>query len=210
MIREDIKDYVKSIKIPYLVHFTHISNLESILENGLLSRENVDGLEQEAVTNDELRLDDHLETVSVSIAHPNDKMFYKYRENDQDWCVIIINPRVMWRQDCLFYKHNAADARVSNLTSKYLASLESLKEMYEEIDDLDDRKEQCLKDFDPTDIQAEILVNGNIPTKYICAVVVTNRKIKKKYNDLSDDVKFIINSPNKGVYASRLYRRKWQ
>ena len=79
MSKNEIENLAKELKIPYLVHFTHVSNLESILQNGLLSREKVDALGHDAMINDELRLDNHKETISVSIAHPNEKMFYKYR-----------------------------------------------------------------------------------------------------------------------------------
>jgi len=208
--KESIKKIVKEKDVPYLVHFTHISNLESILDKGILSRNKTDALEQKAVVNDELRLDNHRETISVSIAHPNDKMFYKYRDSDEDWCVIGIKRKVLWQEDCLFCKHNAASAKVSDLTPEYLASDDALKSMFDEVEELDSRAEQCLKEYDPTDVQAEVLVKDEISPDDILGVIVSNRAIKKKYKDLIEEKNIKINSPDKGVYATRLYRRKWQ
>ncbi len=207
--KKEIEKFTKEIEMPFLLHFTHISNLKSILNKGILSREKVDSLENEVVINDDLRLDNHRETISVSIAHPNDKMFYKYRDDDADWCVLAIKKSVLWNSECLFYKHNAASANVSHLEPEYLSSIDALKSMYEE-NELNSREEQCLKSFDPTDVQAEVLVKDIINPEDILGVVVSNRSVKKKYNNLIEEKNIKINSPNKGVYATRLYKRKWQ
>lgn len=210
MSKKDIKEFAQEVDIPYLVHFTHISNLESIVENGFLSREIVDEMELDAVTNDEGRYDGRVHTISLSIAHPNDLMFYKYREKDDDWCVIALKRKVLWELDCLFLRNNAADGRMSRLGDDELSTITAFKSMYEEMDELDSREEQCLEPFDPTDKQAEILVPHHIPAEYILGVFVSNRQIKKNYSDLLSEYQVKVNSPNKGVYASRLYRRKWQ
>lgn len=210
MNKRQIKEYAQEIEIPYLLHFTHISNLESIIENGLLSRELVDELPHEVVTNDTGRYDGRENTISLSIAHPNDLMFYKYRENDEEWCVLALNKKVLWELDCLFFKHNAADSRMSRLDDDELSTIDAFRSMYEEMDELDSREEQFLKPYDPTDKQAEILVFNEIPAEYILGVFVASRQIKKNYSDLLSDVQVKVNSPNKGVFASRLYRRKWQ
>ena len=207
MRKVGIKDIAVEIGVPYLVHFTHIKNLESILEKGLLSRDQVDDLD-EVIINDEERYDGRPNTVSLSIAHPNDRMFYKYRDKDEDWCVIVLTKRILWELDCLFLKNNAADKRVSGLSDNELSTLESFKSMYEEMDDLDSREEQCLKSFDPTDKKAEVLVLDHIPTKYILGVVVSNRQVKKNYRELLSDYQVKVNSPDKGVYASSTEPRK--
>jgi hypothetical protein len=210
MSKKEIKAFAQELEIPHLVHFTHISNLESIMEKGLLSRKKVDDLDEDTVTNDEERHDRRTHTISLSIAHPNDLMFYKYRDKDEDWCVIGLKKKVLWELGCLFLKNNAADARMSNKEDKELSTLTAFRSMYDEMDDLDTREEQCLKPFDPTDKQAEILVPEEIPVEYIIGVYVSSRKIKKLYSELLADYQVKVHSPDKGVYASRLYRRKWQ
>lgn len=208
MSKKEIKAFAQELEIPYLVHFTHISNLKSIMENGLLSREKVDDLDEDAVTNDDQRYDGRAHTISLSIAHPNYRMFYKYRGNDEDWCVIGLKRKTLWEQDCLFFKNNAADARMSGKGDNELSTVAAFKSMYDEMEDLDTREEQCLKPYDPTDRQAEVLVPEEIPVEYIIGVYVSSRKIKKRYSDLLADYQVKVHSPGKGVYASRLYRRK--
>lgn len=210
MSKKEIREYAEELGIPYLLHFTHISNLEGVMDKGLLSREKVDESEDDIHTNDEGRFDGRKNTVSLSIAHPNDRMFYKYREIDEDWCVIALSRKVLWELDCLFFKNNAATAEMSCLKDSELSTIESFKGMYEEQAGLDSREDQCLEPYDPTDKEAEILVFDHIPLEYIGAVVLSNRLVKKKYKELLSGVQIAINSPNKGVYASRLYRRKWQ
>lgn len=210
MSKEDIKEFAQELGIPHLVHFTHVSNLESIIEHGLLSREKVDALNKDAVTNDEERYDGRTNTISLSIAHPNDRMFYKYRDNDEDWCVLGVKREILWKDDCLFLKHNAADARMSTKEDGELSTIEAFKSMYDEMDELDSRQEQCLERYDPTDKQAEILVPDKIPVEYLIGAYVSSRRVKKRYSDLLVDYQIKVHSPNKGVYASRLYRRKWQ
>jgi hypothetical protein len=210
MSKKDIKSFAKELDIPYLLHFTHIDNLESILENGLFSRDRVDEMGAGIVTNDEGRHDGRRNTISLSIAHPNDRMFSKYRENAEEWCVLALRRRLLWELDCLFFKHNAADGRISRVGNEELSSIEAFKAMFEELEELDSREDQCLEPYDPTDKQAEVLVFDHIPPEYMFGAVVSNRQVKKNYKDLLEGYKIAINSPGKGVYASRLYRRKWQ
>lgn len=210
MNRIEIKKFAEELKIPYLVHFTHISNLESIVQRGLLSRKKVDALAEDFLTNDEARYDGRTHTISLSVAHPNDRMFYKYRDEHEDWCVIVLKSSVLWKLNCLFLKYNAADARMSNLDDGQLSTIEAFRSMYEEMDDLPSRNEQCLMAYDPTDKQAEILINEDIPAEYILGVIVGSRQVKKNHSEMLAGYQVKVHSPDKGFYASRLYRRKWQ
>lgn len=210
MNKQEIKKFAIELEIPYLLHFTHIDNLESILEKGLYSRKTVDGMDQEIITNDEGRYDGRINTISLSIAHPNDRMFTKYREVNEDWCVLELSPNLLWELDCLFFKYNAADGRISGKDDEELSSIDAFRSMYEELDGLDSREDQCLEPYDPTDKQAEVLVFDYIPVDYIFGVFVSNRQVKKNYKNILKGYMVTINRPGKGVYASRFYRRKCQ
>jgi hypothetical protein len=208
---EEIKNYTKEREVPRLLHFTQLSNLESILTHGLLSRDRIAGLPTSAGINDELRLDNHTNTISLSIAHPNSQMFYKYRkEKGGDWCVIGVCPRVLWRQDCFFCKHNAADARISGISISELTGISAFRAMYDEIDGHEPRSDQCLKAYDPTDVQAEVLVQDAIELSDIFGVVFPSRQAKKNFSELVGDMQALIHSENKGYYSARSYKRKYQ
>lgn len=206
MRKDRIREIVKELGIPALVHFTQLSNLESILKKGLLCRNDIS---EEIEINDELRLDGRPNTISTSIAFPNSRMFYKYRQEKGGlWCVVGISKRVLWELECLFCKHNAADARISNLPDETLSKPEALLSMYDELSGVDDREDQKLRIYDPTDVQAEVLVKENIPSKFIVGVVFPDRPSKEKYSHLTAKRKVIQHSRNKGYFASRSYVRR--
>ncbi|WP_164519193.1 DarT ssDNA thymidine ADP-ribosyltransferase family protein [Pseudoalteromonas rubra] len=205
-----IRRFAEEKEIPYLIHFTRVSNLESIVRYGLVSRDKIDQGLYQGMVNDNERLDYRRDTVSVSIAHPNDKMFYKYRNIDSEWCVLGIDVKVLWEQDCLFFKHNAADASVSHLPEQALRGVGAFQSMYDEFPWLSSRMEQGLLGCDPTDVQAEVLVKNYIPTNSIFGIAVSNRQVKKNIAHFTNHLKVAINEPNKILYASRSYRRKWQ
>lgn len=207
--KAEIENLCATYEIPYLVHFTRIENLKSIMKKGLLSRVKVDAEIDEAITNDENRLDGRRHTISLSIAHPNDRMFTKYREDPEQWCVLGIRKEILWELDCLFFKHNAADIRVSGKPDNELRTSDSLSSLYTEIEGHESRESQHLSKFDPTDKQAEILVCDEIPPKYIFAIAVTSRQVKKNYQEAADGRPIHIHPPGKNLFASRTYRRKF-
>ncbi|WP_140389787.1 DarT ssDNA thymidine ADP-ribosyltransferase family protein, partial [Vibrio parahaemolyticus] len=127
-------------------------------------------------------------TVSASIAHPNDLMFYKYRDVDEDWVVIAIKRRVLWKSECMFFKHNAADGTMSALEDHEVKGVGALQALYDEIDGFDSRAEQQLEDYDPTDRQAEVLIEDGVAVEDLLGVFVSNRMVKKKCKDMLGDV----------------------
>jgi hypothetical protein len=207
MQRKDaIREIVDELEIPALVHFTQLSNLENILKKGLFSRNNIG---EDVDINDELRLDDRKETISTSIAFPNSRMFHRYRQEKGGlWCVVGISKRVLWELDCLFCKYNAADVRMSSQPDSVLLEPESLESMFDEHQHLNSREEQKLRKYDPTDVQAEVLVKGHIPPKYIVGVVFPDKPSKEKHEHLMTKRKVIQHSRNKGYFASRSYVRR--
>ena len=206
MSKDEIRKFAEEIKIPALVHFTPLGNLASILEHGLLCRTDID---ENTEINDELRLDGRENTISSSIAFPNSSMFFKYRqENGGLWAVVAISKRVIWDLDCLFCKHNAADARISSLPEEYLCSIDAFKSMYDEHAGMQSRDEQKLRTYDPTDVQAEVLIKNHVPAKYIVGIVFPDTPSKEKHAHLTTKRKVIEHSRNKGFFASRSYVRR--
>lgn len=209
MAREDIQGLVVKLKVPFLLHFTRVGNLSSIIQHGLYPVARACEIGITPQINDPHRFDGHLGATSLSIAFPNYRMFYKHRaENDGvEWVVLAIDPAVLWKKDCAFCRHNAADAKISSQPLAALKMVEALAGMFDEIEGIQTRAEQQLKTFDPTDGQAEVLVFDVIEPASIHGVVFNKATTRDQYRGLLGDRQMLVNGANKGYFASRSYVR---
>ena len=212
MHKEELKEHATQLKVPYAVHFTRAENLESIIAHGIYPISRIDELGIPAQVNDELRLDGRRNGISISVAFPNCKMLYKYRMENQgsEWVILILQPSILWTKDCAFCKHNAADARISNLPLASLNTVSAFQAMFEEIEGHVSRTEQNLKSFDPTDVQAEVLLFDPIEPALIECVVFDSTATKTKYVGVVGGRKTWVDANNKRLFASRNYVRKYQ
>lgn len=166
-----MKDFVNNRQIYFLYHFTKLSNLESILKNGILSRRTMIDANMDFDFNDSQRLDGRLDAISCSIMWPNYKMFYKIRnENNTDKYIIIsIGARLLYEKDCLFFPTNAARRYDCGEADNQCRGKNALEKLYE--DNVNGFvRVQLTKDSWPTDPQAEVLVKENIPISYIRSI----------------------------------------
>ncbi len=212
MPRKHVRELAGTLQIPYLVHFTRAVNLRSIVEHGLYPRSRVDEVDAEPVLNDQLRLDGRTDGTSVSIAFPNNSMFYRYRMEDETvpWVVLALHPAILWEKDCAFCMHNAADARISCQDLDRLKTTEALAGMYGEIEGVASRKEQRLKGYDPTDVQAEVLVFDVIEPKYVVGAVFATEAIKNEYSAPLGGRQILVHGPKRGMFGSRSYSRMFK
>lgn len=205
-----IKEYAQEIEIPHLVHFTNINNLQGIMENGLYPRDQLDDLDYESFVNDKLRLDGHDDSVSISIAFPNCQMFYSlWKGSDDDFCILGLNPSILWEHDCAFCKHNAADHSISSQNIRDLKTVEAFRGMYHELPGIRSREDQKLKTYDPTDVQAEILVFDIIDPKYILGAIFPTSQLQREFDPIMGGRKTLVHAYNKGFYGSRSYAREY-
>ena len=214
MPRKDIRDLVSTLKIPNLIHFTRAVNLPSIMEHGLYPRSRIAEVGAEPMVNDQLRLDGHLDATSVSIAFPNNSMFYRYRKDPDnagiDWVVLALDPAILSEKDCAFCMHNAADGRISCEDLNTLRKVEALAGMFEEIDGVIPRAEQKLRAYDPTDVQAEVLVFDVIEPRYIYSAAFETKAVQDRHSASLGDRSIIAAGRNKGYFGSRGYSRKYK
>lgn len=184
--QEEIRAIAEHRKVPYLVHFTRAENLESIINNGIYPVNRVDEVCENPTINDTLRLDGRREGASISVAFPNCQMLFKYRKenNGSEWAILVLHPSILWVKDCSFCKHNAADMRISNLPIEHLKTPRSFMEMFDELQSGMTRFDLNLKSYDPTDVQAEVLVFDVIEPHLIAGVVFDSSATKAKYVDL--------------------------
>lgn len=210
MSRNDkIKQILEKRKIKVLLHFTQLDNLPSILSEGLKTKDDLDGT---AKCNDEHRLDNHTDTISLSIQHPNDPMFYKYRNQNTkaDWCILAIPANVLLESDALFCNRNAATNEISSKSENDLRKSSSLESMFDEIPNHASRAEQNLKDSDPTDVQAEVLFKGSISADKIKGIVFTSRQAKKDHQSIIGDRITKIHGENVTYLSRRDIQRKYR
>ena len=174
------KAILEKRKIKYLIHFTNIKNLQSILENNLcpvsyLKTNNINYL-----NNDTQRLDNKLDCISLSIEYPNSYMLKTYM-NKNRFCLLILNAqKVLLYNNCTKYYLYCNAAR--NDASQWLETEVLSRDCYIEnmfMEHNPDTREHCqysrsekgIKDYLPTNVQAEILFNGIINSAYIESIV---------------------------------------
>jgi len=210
MPRQAICQFATELEIPYLLHFTRAVNLPSIMEHGIYPIARVDEIDAEPQINDQHRLDGRLNGISISIAHPNCQMLYKYRMDDEsvDWAMLVLKRSTLWQKECAFCRHNAADARISRQPIEALTTEAAFRGMFDEIDGVTSRAEQKLKVYDPTDVQAEVMVFGIIEPEYIGGIVFNSRGAKDAYSHLlAEEQKAWLHAKNKGLFGTRSYSR---
>ena len=166
-------------KIKYLVHFTHAANVASILEHGLIPRQQFAAMLRRGYDNvkltDRWRHDAHLDASCLSISFPNYRMFFHYlkRFPEAAWAVLQIDPAVLWQIDCAFYATNAASKRMSNTpvdSLKTISAFDALFQDYKDEHTYVKRSDLCLPNNLPTNPQAEVLAFDIIPPELILAV----------------------------------------
>ncbi|WP_443730292.1 DarT ssDNA thymidine ADP-ribosyltransferase family protein [Slackia isoflavoniconvertens] len=158
-------EYLRDRKVEYFVHFTSLDNVPSILDKGLLTRQELDDQGVGYAFNDARRLDGRGH-VNLSITHPNIPFFFKTRKAHPDRCYVVlrIDPEALvWlaqqygKDSYCFYSTNAAANRATRCNVEQLFA------------------GPRLASFDSnwtTDVQAELVVNHAIPPEFIRAIAL--------------------------------------
>ncbi len=169
--KESIRARVDARKIPYLVHFTPVDNVESILRLGLRSRESLAG--QKYVFTDDYRSDGQPDWISLSVSFPNYRMFY-YKRNSLNyidgWAILIIKRDALWELDCKFIPKNAACSAILKLPDNKLSSVEAFEDMFN-----CDEDRISIPDYYTTDPQAEVMIRNEVPRDFIEKIAVERK-----------------------------------
>ena len=212
IVSTTVFDSDKCKDIDAIYHFTHKSNLPSILEYGILTRANLNKMNLRYAFNDQMRLDGVLDSISLSFSHPNFKMFYKYRKQtgEDDWVVLKISPLLLYGREqeisngirdfnylnkAIFCHTNAASNKMRNLSIEERMTCDAFLEMFE----------SPIGRSLPTytyDNQAEILYLGDIPVNFIEEIYVNHEDEKLNWvRELGYKV-----TENDVVFDQRRYR----
>lgn len=108
-IADHIAEVVNARKIAHVLHFTLLDNLPGILEHGLLSRSLLQQADYDVLASDVDRLDGAAAAISVSISCYYPKMFAakRHRSGNAPWVILALDPRLLWKSHCLFYRSSA-------------------------------------------------------------------------------------------------------
>lgn len=163
--KHTIKTIVQQRGITKLVHFTSMNNLDTILQYGLATREVLDNTAEDYPDgfhfdfNDTERLERQRDSISLSIHHPNHKMFWKCRSRkpESSWVVLEINPSVLWEEECFFCQTNVASSSETRKLANSRNSVMAFEQMF-----TPEGRGDNLHSYDPTDVQAEVLLFKDI------------------------------------------------
>lgn len=178
---EQIKQQVEMRGIKWLVHFTHLQNVNSILKHGIMPRRETEQLDRtldkewDFIFPDSSRADGK-NASCLSIMFPNNAMLWHKRKQypDEYWVFLLLKPDVLWECDCAFYSTNAASTGLRHkpvADFKTIAAFEAMfasevkKETTDGIKTI--TRPEGLKPYLPTDVQAEVLVFNTIAPSYI-------------------------------------------
>lgn len=162
---DEYLEILKKHNIKYLYHFTNISNLNSILVNGICNREYLDINEIEYNYTDKNRFDNNKNCISFSLDNINRIMFlYKKRRLSNDWIIIQFCADELlldFYDNIYFCKYNASSPYVVQMfrnNKDFLKTVKAFNNMFDINGNLDS--------------QAEILIEGNVSCKYIKSIYV--------------------------------------
>lgn len=172
-IDEEIRDLVIEKGITRLCHFTQSRNLAHIFGDGLGICSTYELKKEKLPYNetDEVRYDRHPELICCSIEFPNVYYFATSRSRVQlfeDWAVLLIDPKYIYHKDTLYCPCNAAKGKGAYLCSG-AEGFESLYDLHPRGSNFPRSAKRM--EAAPTDVQAEVLVDGPIALEDIIGVV---------------------------------------
>lgn len=189
--KSGIEEILYRRKIRYLVHFTRLENLCSILEHGILCRDELDRENREFYFNDLERYDRKTDCSCFSVEFPNCKMMNYYERRESDWAVLFFDAELLLETNNYYSYHNAATGSIRWELNR-LSRPQNFEYMFEDSLDIEfsqDRpnaiiqreNQPYLKSYLPTSVQAEILIEGKISSRYIKRIIFKNEDSRRLF-----------------------------
>ena len=196
---ESIEDYyaeesiLDDYDIKYIYHMTHYKNLESILENGLLSHYNdlVDEHIDNAEINDrrdkiEPLHDQNLHTYVPFYFNPKNPMLYVNKDIQDDIVILALNRNLLLKNKTIFTDGNAATYRTK---------------FYNDLEDLDELNWDCLhanywNDFEDgkRERMAEVLVPKKVKIKHLQKIYCFDEATESYILDIDETLDVEVNT----------------
>ena len=207
----EIKKFCYDRNIQRLFHFSHVSNLKSILYHGILGRKTLDAKGLPFHSTDEKRLDLLPNAISLSISQPNLLMLSNKTHflQTNNWIVLEIAPSILLSHEFAAFPSNAA---ASDLTQALRSEPEKfcgtygLRQMFTDgkvsprakvaVGSNVSRSKLALPEDITTDPQAELMILSPIDGSNIRRVMAST-SASKNYSGILDEVE--IEFPSKVV-----------
>lgn len=162
-----------------LCHFTKLQNLTHIITcaDGILASSSI--RQDTKNVNDTARYDGELDFVCCSVQYPNSWFLQKAMQNYPDkifseWVVLYIDLNILEYKNTKFCPCNASRANGAYI-SKNMDNIDSI--FASTVSTFAYPRTSKMLSCCPTDGQAEILIENNIPRKYIQAIAVGNEDV---------------------------------
>lgn len=175
-------DVLTARGVTRLCHFTKFQSLTHIItsEDGVLASSSIQ--QDTKNVNDTVRYDGEMSLVCCSVQYPNSWFLKRAMQNNpdkifKDWVVLYIDLSILKYKNAKFCPCNASKS--------------CGKHINENIDDIDSIFANSVPTFAhsrtskmlsscPTDGQAEILIDNNIPREYISGIAVGDEEVAKR------------------------------
>ena len=171
-----VRELIKKNKISFLTHFTHIENLKSILQTGILP---VSILKSNRAFGSVIFPSQPLPAawigfVSLNISFPDYKLFTQIQNHQpSDWVMLLVDPKIMLDFPCYFFPDRAINIiNSAQSAGQILNDYRSSKDLKALFADLPDTKRKDLEipQYYPTNPCSEILSFFPIAPSYIIQV----------------------------------------
>lgn len=185
-----IQRIIHQRKIRRLCHFTPSRNFSHILagQKGILATARLLAAERQVFNQTDLQRFDGYDThICCSIEYPNPYFFAIARNREvifRDWVVLLINPELLSHVGTLFCASNAATAHGAYVKS----GLEACQGLYAQ--SVTSARGEISRGANhllpcPTDLQAEVLVQDQVPPEAILGVILSDTsQMKRELNRL--------------------------
>lgn len=174
--------------IKYLIHFTRMQNIYSILKHGVLSRYDLEKQSLDYCFNDNDRYDGKVDCSCFTIEYPNYYNLKRFMEkySDEKWVIILLDANFLMTSINYYAFHNASSNCVRCRINE-LVKPKDFEAMFANnlTVHLTDRNREYhrggvdnMQPYLPTSDQAEILVKGKVDNRFIKKIYFMNEDDK--------------------------------